>query len=280
MYSLAATWYELLSGTQPEPAQQRLIKDDLLPLPAGATVLEQSIMQNLAIALEQRCQSAQEWYDWLLDGQLPTAVTRRRRASWLKGGLLLILGMGIAFYAGTNISSPQETTQEPVRQEISVDTSEKSYQEICQKLGVHQLQQQLETTQQRYSEIEQNFLKDAGALLEKIRELASEKGSRETQLKEFYGLEEQLKKLRDNAIKEIGLNVREESEIYSQLQDITSSPDAHYPWKTQQEFLMLRKIQPRLEKDFKSGLDYGTAASTAIGQYGVEELWKLERALR
>lgn len=280
MYSLAATWYELLSGTQPEPAQQRLIKDDLLPLPAGATVLEQSIMQNLAIALEQRCQSAQEWLDWLLAGQLPTAVTRRRRASWLKGGLLLILGMGIAFYAGTNISSPQETTQEPARQEISVDTSEKSYQEICQKLGVHQLQQQLETTQQRYSEIEQNFLKDAGELLEKIRGLAKENRSRETQLKEFYGLEEQLKKLRDNAIKEIGLNVREESEIYSQLQDITSSPDAHYPWKTQQEFLMLRKIQPRLEKDFKSGLDYGTAASTAIGQYGVEELWKLERALR
>ena len=280
LYSLAATWYELLSGTQPEPAQQRLIKDDLLPLPAGATVLEQSIMQNLALAMEQRCQSAQEWLDWLLAGQLPTAVTRRRRASWLKGGLLLILGMGIAFYAGTNISSPQETTQEPARQEISVDTSEKSYQEICQKLGVHQLQQQLEATQQRYSEIEQNFLKDAGELLEKIRGLARENRPQKTLLKEFYGLEEQLKKLRDNAIKEIDLNVREESELYSQLQDITSSPDAHYPWKTQQEFLMLRKIQPRLEKDFKSGVDYGTSASMTIGQYGVEELWKTERALQ
>ena len=280
LYSLAATWYELLSGTQPEPAQQRLIKDDLQPLPARATVLEQSIMQNLAIALEQRCQSAQEWLDWLQAGQLPTTVTRRRRGSWLKGGLLLILGMGIAFYAGTNISSPQETTQEPARQEISVDTSEKSYQEICQKLGVHQLQQQLEATQQQYSVIEQNFLEEAGVLLGKIRGLAKENRSRETQLKEFYGLEKQLKKLRHKAIKEIGLNEREESEIYSQLQDITSSPGAHYPWKTQQEFLMLRKIQPRLEKDFNPGVDYGSSVQMNISQYGVEELRKTERALQ
>ncbi len=279
LYSLAATWYELLTGNAPEPAQQRLVSDDLAPLPPGATLLEQSIMQNLALAPEERCQSAREWQDWLLRGAAPMAVARRRRASWLKGGLLLILGMGIAFYAGTNISSPQETTQEPARQEISVDTSEKSYQEICQQLGLYQLQQQLETTQQRYPEIEQNFLKEAGELLEKIRGLAREKNPQETQLKEFYGFEEKLKELRDNAIKEIDRNVREESEIYSQLQDITSSPDAHYPWKTQQEFLMLRKIQPRLEKDFNSGVDYGTSASMTIGQYGVEELWKIERAL-
>lgn len=280
LYSLAATWYEVLSGMQPEPAQQRLIKDDLLPLPAGDTVLEQSIMQNLALAMEQRCQSAQEWLDWLLAEQLPTAVTRRRRDSWLKGGLLLILGMGIAFYAGTNISSPQETTQEPARQEISVDASEKSYQEICQKLGVHQLQQQLEATQQRYPEIEQNFLKEADVLLGKIRGLASQKQPSKPLLQEFDTIERKLKELRDKALAEIDLNVREESEIYSQLQDKISSPDAHYPWKNQQEFLMLQKVKPRLEKDFKSGVDYGISVQMTISQYGVEELWKTERALQ
>ena len=280
LYSLAATWYELLTGNAPEPAQQRLVSDDLAPLPSGATLLEQSIMQNLALAMEQRCQSAQEWYNWLLAGQLPTAITRRRRASWLKGGLLLILGMGIAFYAGTNISSPQETTQEPARQEISVDTSEKSYQEICQQLGLYQLQQQLEATQQRYSVIEQNFLKEAGELLEKIRGLASQKQPSKPLLQEFYKIERKLKELRDKALAEIDLNVREESEIYSQLQDKISSPDAHYPWKNQQEFLMLQKVKPRLEKDFKSGVDYGTAANMNISQYGVEELWKTERALQ
>lgn len=277
LYSLAATWYELFSGTQPEPAQQRLIKDDLRPLPAGDTVMEQSIMQNLALAMEQRCQSAQEWYDWLLAGKSPAAVTRRRRAVWLSAGLLLFLCMGIAFYAGAHTSSPQQS--QPTA-ETSIDASEESYQEICQQLGLYQLQQQLETTQQRYSEIEQNFLKDAGELLEKIRGLAREKNPQETRLKEFYGFEEKLKELRENAIEEIDRNLREESEIYSQLQDKFSNPDAHYPWKTQQEFLMLRKIQPRLEKDFESGVDYGTSASMTIGQYGVEELWKIERALQ
>ncbi|MBQ9829982.1 MAG: serine/threonine protein kinase [Akkermansia sp.] len=280
LYSLAATWYEVLSGMQPEPAQQRLIKDDLLPLPAGDTVLEQSIMQNLALAMEQRCQSAQEWYDWLLAGKSPAAITRRRRGSWLKGGLLLLLGMGMAFYAGTNISSPQ-ATQEPDRQkESSINISEKLYQKICQQLGLYQLQHQLEATQQRYPVIEQNFLKDAGELLEKIRGLASQKQPSKPLLQEFDKIERKLKELRDKALAEIDLNMREESEIYSQLQDKISSPDAHYPWKNQQEFLMLQKVKPRLEKDFKSGVDFGTSVNMNISQYGIEELRKTERALQ
>lgn len=280
LYSLAATWYELLSGTQPEAAQQRLVQDDLQPLPPGRTVMEQSIMQNLALDAAARCQSAREWCDWLQAGQLPAVVTRRRRTSWLKGGLLLILGMGIAFYAGTNISSPQEATQEPARQETSIDVSEEYYREICQKLGLYQLQQQLEASQQQYPVIEQDFLKEAGMLLEKIKGLEKENRSSSTVMKEFYSLKKRLNKLRENAVNEIDRNESKESEIYSQLQDITSSPDAHYPWKTQQEFLMLRKIQPRLEKDFQSGVAFGALVRLNISQYGVDELWETETSLQ
>ena len=43
---------------------------------------------------------------------------------------------------------------------------------------------------------------------------------------------------------------------------------------------MLQKVKPRLEKDFKSGVDYGTSVQMTISQYGVEELWKTERALQ
>ena len=280
LYSLAATWYELLTSTQPEAAQQRLVQDDLQPLPPGRTVMEQSIMQNLALDAAARCQSAWEWCDWLQAGQLPAVVTRRRRTSWLKGGLLLVLGMGIAFYAGTNISSPQEATQEPARQETSIDVSEEYYREICQKLGLYQLQQQLEASQQQYPVIEQNFLKKAGMLLEKIKGLEKENRSSSTVMEEFYSLKKRLNKLRENAVNEIDRNESKESKIYSQLQDITSSPDAHYPWKTQQEFLMLRKIQPRLEKDFQSGVAFGISVRMNISQYGVEELWKTEKALQ
>lgn len=280
LYSLAATWYELLTSTQPEAAQQRLVQDDLQPLPPGRTVMEQSIMQNLALDAAARCQSAREWCDWLQAGQLPAVVTRRRRTSWLKGGLLLVLGMGIAFYAGTNISSPQEATQEPARQETSIDVSEEYYREICQKLGLYQLQQQLEASQQQYAVIEQDFLKKAGMLLKKIKGLEKENRSSSTVMEEFYSLKKRLNKLRENAVNEIDRNEGKESAIYSQLQDISSNPNAHYPWKTQQEFLVLRKIQPRLEKDFQSGVAFGTSVRMNISRYGVDELWETEKALQ
>lgn len=236
-------------------------------------------MQNLALDAAARCQSAREWCDWLQAGQLPAVVTRRRRTSWLKGGLLLALGMGIAFYAGTNISSPQEATQEPARQETSIDVSEEYYREICQKLGLYQLQQQLEASQQQYPVIEQDFLKKAGVLLEKIKGLAKENRSSSTAMEEFYSLKKRLNKLRENAVNEIDRNESKESAIYSQLQDISSNPSAHYPWKTQQEFLMLSKIQPRLEKDFQSGVAFGTSVRMNISQYGGDELWETEKAL-
>ena len=117
-------------------------------------------------------------------------------------------------------------------------------------------------------------------LLKKIKGLEKENRSSSTVMEEFYSLKKRLNKLRENAVNEIDRNESKESEIYSQLQDITSSPDAHYPWKTQQEFLMLRKIQPRLEKDFQSGVAFGISARMNISQYGVDELWETEKALQ
>lgn len=275
LYSLAATWYELLSGTKPEPAQQRLIKDDLIPLPAGDTLIQQSIMQNLALAQEQRCQSAREWLDWLLAGQSPAAITRSRRTSWLKGGLLLVLGMGIAFYAGANISSPQEATQE----EASVDVSEKRYREICQKLGLFQLQQQLEATQQRYKDIEQNFLKEARGILDDIKGLERDARAPESLLAEFQDMENRLYTLRDKALNEIDRNGETESRLYNQITNRASNPDAHYPWKNQQEFLMLKIIQPRLEKEFESGINGGFIVRSSVSQFGTDTCRKTKQAL-
>ena len=93
LYSLAATFYELLRGTEPEPAMARLTQDDLLPLPPGDTVLEESIMRNLALAPEARCQSAQEWLSWLQSGLQPRSIASRRRNTWLwiAGGGIRVL---------------------------------------------------------------------------------------------------------------------------------------------------------------------------------------------
>lgn len=275
LYSLAATWYEVLSGMQPEPAQHRLIKDDLLPLPAGDTVLEQSIMQNLALAMEQRCQSAQEWYDWLLAGKSPIAVARKQRSLLRYAVPLAIGGLVAAFYLGSQSATapeaphqqPQIYPPEPTGAPGNLD---EFYESVCQKLELHQLQQQLEAAHQRYKDIEQNFMKEAGGILDDIKGLERDARAPGSLLGEFQNMENRLQSLRDKALDEIDRNVDVETKLYSQITDKANNPDAHYPWKNQQEFLMLKKIQPRLEKEFESGINGGFITRSSVSQFGID----------
>ena len=68
LYSLAATFYEVLSGRQPEPTPKRLYRDELEPLEEvpGYPGLAESIMRNLSLRAEQRCANAAEWKALLL----------------------------------------------------------------------------------------------------------------------------------------------------------------------------------------------------------------------
>ena len=90
LYSLAATWYELLSGGAPEPALNRLMKDDLVPLgsllnrlkfPRGkapAPEMVESVMRNLRLLPEDRCESAAQWLEWLQESAPPPSLWFRR----------------------------------------------------------------------------------------------------------------------------------------------------------------------------------------------------------
>lgn len=146
LYSLAATWYELISGAPPEPAQQRLAKDDLQPLPCGETVLEQSLMQNLALNPAERCQSAREWQDWLLSGALPVAIARPRRLRFLWWGLVsagvalgtFLLGRGQAESAGNAEPAAAAATETLRKPELPAE----QYEQMCRDLGLPALVQQ------------------------------------------------------------------------------------------------------------------------------------------
>ena len=146
LYSLAATWYELISGSPPEPAQQRLAKDDLQPLPCGETVLEQSLMQNLALNPAERCQSAREWQDWLLSGALPVAIARPRRRRFLWWGLAsagvalgtFLLGRGQAEPAGNAEPAAAAPTETLRKHELPAE----QYEQMCRDLGLPALVQQ------------------------------------------------------------------------------------------------------------------------------------------
>ena len=70
-YALAVTWYELITGTPAEPADRRLMQDDVVPL-SGMTFsqpwpreLLASIDRNLRLSPEERCQTAGQWKEWL-----------------------------------------------------------------------------------------------------------------------------------------------------------------------------------------------------------------------
>ena len=284
LYSLAATWYELLSGTPPEPAQQRLLQDDVRPLPAGSSVLEQSIMQNLALTAADRCQSAQEWLEWLMAGKSPVAVARKQRSVLRYAVPLAIGGALAAFYLGSqSATAPEAPHQQPHISPLAPTgipgNLDEFYESVCQKLELHQLQQQLEAAHQRYKDIEQDFMKEAGGILDDIKGLERDARAPGSLLGEFQNMENRLQSLRDKALDEIDRNVDVETKLYSQITDKANNPDAHYPWKNHQEFLMLKKIQPRLEQEFKSGINGGFSAQSSISQFGIDACLKTEQAL-
>lgn len=74
-YALAATWYELISGISVEPADRRLMRDDVVPLLGMKFLLPwprellASIDRNLRLSPEERYQTAGQWKEWLQQGK-------------------------------------------------------------------------------------------------------------------------------------------------------------------------------------------------------------------
>ena len=88
LYSLATTWYEVLSGCDAEDTVRRLQKDELVPLRKlkGARqwprAMVESIMRNMSLEAAERCDSAEQWRDWLRKKATPSGVKAKRR--WLR----------------------------------------------------------------------------------------------------------------------------------------------------------------------------------------------------
>lgn len=81
LFSLAATWYELLTGIRPESADKRLMEDDLIPLTAAKlqvtaprAVLEM-LQTNLALHPARRSKKAEDCLFWLRRGHAPKRVS-------------------------------------------------------------------------------------------------------------------------------------------------------------------------------------------------------------
>lgn len=265
LYSLAATWYELLAGMQPEPAQQRLVQDDLRPLPLGRTVLEQSIMQNLALEAAARCQSAREWQDWLLRGAAPVAVARRRRSFLLWAVPAVLLAAGGAFLLGRQQAEPvqeegaPQVKDAPDKQELVL--SDEFYEKACYQLGIPALHQRYEEVLNKAAACRESYasklesLYNAGvedARTHAFRSRPKERG--------FLNLKE-MNSPGKKAMNQMGTLLQDwrgemEGLRYEQLQIVRALQtgirdiEKYCTWNTAEERILLEKTGLRLEKDY------------------------------
>ncbi|MBQ7023250.1 MAG: protein kinase [Akkermansia sp.] len=132
LYSLAATWYEILCGNSPQPAVSRMHKDELAPLRAvpGVPQLAQSIMRNLSMQPSERCRSAGQWREWLLRERLPWGMRMR---SMLRRGLSALI-VGGACWGGYILLSGEEQ-RTPVTASMPPDLR-KTFDTYCKAVDI------------------------------------------------------------------------------------------------------------------------------------------------
>ena len=264
LYSLAATWYELLTGNAPEPAQQRLVSDDLAPLPPGATLLEQSIMQNLALSPEERCQSAREWQDWLLRGAAPVAVARRRRSFLLWAVPAVLLAAGGAFLLGRQQAEPvqeegaAQVKDAPDKQELVL--SDEFYEKACAQLGIPALLQRYEEVLNKAAACRESYASKLESLYNAGVEDARTHAFRSRPQRRGFSLKE-MQSPGKKAMKKIctlqqdwrgemeGLRY-EQQQIVRALQTGIRDIEKYCTWNTAEERMLLEKTGLRLEKDY------------------------------
>lgn len=132
IYSLSATWYELLTGKQPEEADGRLMRDDLQPLAENNVRFPYPIellavlRQNMALRPAERCQSVDQWVQCWEDGTLPKLTTISKKTSrnaWLVGGALVALGVGVALLAWKNLKTEDSPLREGGQPAVNEATS-------------------------------------------------------------------------------------------------------------------------------------------------------------
>ncbi len=264
LYSLAATWYELLSGAPPEPTQQRLVQDDLRPLPLGKTVLEQSIMQNLALSVADRCQSAREWQEWLLRGTAPVAVAHRRRLYWLWGLFAMLLVAGGAF-----LVKPEPAAPAPVEEQADF------YRHVCEQMQLDSMVQELRNALQRRTQVIADCKKQVDAVLQKMIALRDSDMEAWERRKAVAALEREVQSLVKAAAERLDQIDKIGCDYCAKVQNRAYSPEDVYQWSTQDEYVRLLKLKPMLEKDYMPAVhDYQTSQSDHIEVYREGEIMR------
>ena len=276
LYALAATWYELLTGAKPESAQQRMAKDDLAPLPSGSTVLEQSIMQNLALNASERCQSAREWQELLLSGKAPQAVARRQRAWLLKRLPLLVLGAAGIFYAGTRLAAPSAP---PCPAPTATLDKKAFYRQVCEHLKLPQQAKKLQQETQLRADFQKEYCRKVDGILEEMSTTLDSNADNMEKKRLLRELNTQYENNQKEALEQLQQTAARGHQAAADMMELIYQPESAYPWKSQEELQLLKQMQPELNQEFSPfKQDFLRAATQAIHQisnYGSDTLEKI-----
>lgn len=278
LYALAATWYEVLGGCRPEAAVSRLLQDDLPPLelPGVSKVLVASIMRNLSLRADERCESAEAWRDWLLGAVRPplppTAGPKRLRA--IVGGLvgLAVVGGGVlAWYsmsgeqAAPAESRSQKTAEallpQPVNDiELVPTEEEKLYQRYCEQNQLQELKNKIlqnaskaEELRNKREDAVKKWLTSVRNELEESPEkmkLFTATGPSVEALMFYLKYERHAKSMDEACDNEVNLMMRENTDIRMTLMEKCHEPLRHFVGIKPNEVSVLLTFMNRLKEEF------------------------------
>ncbi|MBR5521997.1 MAG: serine/threonine protein kinase [Akkermansia sp.] len=270
LYSLATTWYELLSGCDAEDTVRRLQKDELIPLHKlegmnllpGALV--DSIMRNMELKPEARCETAAQWRDWLRASIEPRSLRRRKRwvgipyRGWLLACscVMLMGGIGLGLVLKTSHDDAAPPTDQPDKSATPAPGSpeflEKLYKDYC---AVHaealsEARQAEALYERKSAEIVAEYEVELEALgkqaKDAMRKLATASDKKVVYLDYLNRLQMLEHKYEQRLMEEVA---EPAMELLPRIQNLCYEPARHYAG-SMEEMVYLPRISDRLTKEF------------------------------
>lgn len=268
LYALAATWYELITGTPAEPADKRLMQDDVVPL-SGITFsqpwpreLLASIDRNLRLKPEERCQTVGQWKEWLEQGKprgLRKTGAYRKSVSYLASTVLLILLLvGVWIWqqsSRTGAPSPVSNPSEQWAARPSQEFKDALYRKIRAYYKLDDYLGKAKEYERKVETVQRQCLKEMDELKQEMeKEILSLATYNDAM--DFLDI---IGKRHDALMKKWGatcdeLNKGYLNEVILPLSNITDNVIAAYPAETREEELLLPAMEDRIQKECNDAL--------------------------
>lgn len=287
-YSLAATWYELLSGSAPEPALNRLLKDDLVPLqgllsrlkfPRGkapAPEMVESVMRNLRLLPEDRCQSAGQWLEWLQESVAPPSLRFRQWKRALRRHAVALSGwvVGAAFAAvlGWYVAQPEPTVpqQTAAPQPAETLTFEEVYEEFARQNDFEAFSEYMLSFGTRLRNLRDETRREAQALVREAAEKIVGMTPKEREdyahpMGEYY---EKERALRSKYYDKLGKLMQEYGRTSDRLRSLCERPMNHIQGLTPAHLVHIPALAEKLRVELLEPVE----KSQREGDYNFKEL--------